>query len=296
MYRAVRWSDGRSAARLCLHQGASEGLHRRAGGRSGGFPRLHRLGAARLLQGRRRRPPQRRSAALHARLRRARRLLPRLRVRLDAHPRRLGPPHLVSGCAAGRDGLDAGEVHPGRRVDAGRARRCRAARGNHGRRARHGLDRRRGGDLGRCRRDRVRRLASLDGSGRCADRPDRPLRRRRGRAAASAGVLPARVAGAAKARSWDAAAAARLDDGVPARLLLRDVGDRRRSRSGCCCARSARTRQSRPSSSSAARPRSAQSSRCSRCSLRPASARARPRCTGSCWPLRPRGRRSARRC
>ena len=58
MYRAVRWAYGRNAARLCLHQGASEGLHRRASGRSGGFPRLHRLGAARLLQGRRRRPPQ----------------------------------------------------------------------------------------------------------------------------------------------------------------------------------------------------------------------------------------------
>ena len=67
----------------------------------------------------------------------------------------------------------------------------------------------------------------VDRRGRCADRPDRPVRGRRDRAAPSEGVLPARVAGAAKARSRVAAAASHLDDGVPARLLLRDVGDRR---------------------------------------------------------------------
>ena len=136
-----------------------------------------------------------------------RRLLPRLRVRLDAHPRRLGSPHLVSRGPSRRDGLDAREVRAGRRVDAGGARRRRAPRRDHGRRARHRLDPRRGRDLRRRRRDRVRRLAPLDGSGRCADRPDHPLRGRRVGAAASEGVLPACIAGAAEARPRVAAAA-----------------------------------------------------------------------------------------
>ena len=39
--------------------------------------------------------------------------------------------------------------------------------------------------------------------------------------------LPARVAGVAKARSWVAAAASHLDDGLLAPLLLRDLADRR---------------------------------------------------------------------
>ncbi len=70
---------------------------------------------------------------LPARVRRARRLLPRVRARLDADPRRLGHRDLLPRGAPCRDGLDAREVRPGWGLDAGGARRRGEARGNHGR-------------------------------------------------------------------------------------------------------------------------------------------------------------------
>jgi len=90
---------------------------------------------------------------------------PRLRVRLDAHPRRLDLHISYPGRAARRDGLDAREVRAGGRVDTGSPRRRRAARRHHGRRARDRLDPRRGGNLRRRRRGRLRRLAPMGGRG-----------------------------------------------------------------------------------------------------------------------------------
>ena len=148
-------------------------------------------------------------------------------------------------------------------------------------RARDGLDPRRGGDLGRRRRCRVRRLARLGARCRRADRAAGRVRGRRGGPPASPDLLSARVAGPAQARARCAAAAACLDDGVPARLLLRHVGDRRLSAVAAAARRRCASGRLARSSSSAASRRSARSWRCWRSSRRRVSGRARRRCTGS---------------
>ena len=119
---------------------------------------LHRTGlgvAARAPRGRSR-SRQRQSRPLRPRLRRARRLLPRVRRRLDADPRGVGDRDVLSGRLAGRDDLDARQVHPGRGLDSGRPRgRSAAGRGDR-RGARDFVDAPRGGNLGGRRRDRLR--------------------------------------------------------------------------------------------------------------------------------------------
>ena len=88
-----------------------------------------------------------------------RRLLPRLRARLDAHPRRLRDPGPVPLRAAGGDALDARQVHPRRRLDADRARRRAAALRRQGHAGRARVDPARGRALGARRRRRLRRRA-----------------------------------------------------------------------------------------------------------------------------------------
>ena len=197
-----------------------------------------------------RRPAQRECGVLRARLHRAGRVLPRLRLRLDAHPRRLGHPHAVSGSVARRDGLDAREVSARWRLGACGPCRRRAARRRDRLGARDGVHPRRSRHLRRRGHRRLRGVARLGERGGRSDRSADHLRGRRRRVAASADLLPARLACAEEARTRIVAAASDLDDGVPARLLLRRRGSSAARRSGCCCALSARIRPRRRSSTS----------------------------------------------
>ena len=103
-------------------------------------------------------PRGRRPALPRRALARPRRVLPPLRRRLAVDPGRLRDPRRLPDRAPGRDGLDAGEVHPGRRVDAARAHRLAPPRGRSPRHlVRPQLDPPRGRALGRRRDPRLRR-------------------------------------------------------------------------------------------------------------------------------------------
>src|SRR3984893_7246653 len=133
------WREDGAATLLLLQSSPTSRDHDPAGD-SGRLLRLGRLGDARLLQGRGERPAERESSALRARVCGARGLLPRFRLRLDADPRRLGYPHLVSGGAARGDGLGAREIRAGRSLDACGARPRRSKSRRHGCRARDRFD------------------------------------------------------------------------------------------------------------------------------------------------------------
>ena len=184
---------------------------------------------------------------------------------------------------------------PGRRLDAGRAHaRAAALRERHRHADRARVDPRRGGALGDLGRDRLRRQPRVGARRRraapCAD-PLRASCSRRCSTRGSFGRLSRRVL-----KPFGADAIEPLPFPTTLALLLFYCGTWLIGGLGALLPAAQPRRVARPrrrSRSSAASPPSARSSPCSPSSRRPASARARRRCTACCSRSRARRRRSA---
>ena len=195
-----------------------------------GPARRARLGAARRVGGSLAPAAGRGSQRRRDRDSDRRRLLSRLHPRLDADPRGVRDPDLVSPRAAVRDALDAREVRAGWRLDADGARRRAAAvrRPRDAGRAR--VDPARGGALGGRGRRRLPRRARDHRGRRRAAAAARRLRPPRLVPALPAGVRERCAPVAAPVRRERAERhSAAVPDGVrAARLLCADVAARRR--------------------------------------------------------------------